>query len=211
MLVSTMSLTEMRDECLKELQHYINVAFIKYKSQINFREKKLEKDFIFKTKRNNNLFIRIKFIINDNGIPTLLSYPYFWYYDDKGVAILAIHDDTAIFVYRGHVIKRIIERFRLSYKPEVLIRNLIKLTITKDGSASDINDEFECHIVNKHGVFYYKITEPGFLIAKTFISREMFFPEQVIQFKKEEEQFIEEINNMSEEEYQEMRREMGYL
>ena len=46
MLVSTMSLTEMRDECLKEVQHYIDVAMIKYKQALRFRNKNMNKELL---------------------------------------------------------------------------------------------------------------------------------------------------------------------
>lgn len=211
MLVSTMSLTEMRDECLKEVQHYIDVAMIKYKQALSFRNKNLNKEFIFKTKRNNNLFIKVKFIYTDTGKPRLLADPYFWFYNQNSVVIIYMLSDGTIIVYRDHVIKRIIQRFRLTYDPKALIRTLIKLTSDEQASHSEIDDNFECHISNKYGVFYYVFPEPCAMIAKTFISRETFSDKQKSQFQQDCDRCEEELEKMSEEEYQDLRRQMGYL
>lgn len=193
MLVSSMSLTEMRDECLKEVQHYIDVAMIKYKQALRFRNKSAIKEFVFKTKRNNNLLIRIELEKSK-----LIAYPYFWYYDNNGLAIIFMFDEFNIFVYRGHIIKRIIERFRLAYKPEVLIRTLDKLIFWGTTSERDENDEF--HIINENGIIYYKFVDSGICVAKTFISCEQLTNKKFETFKKEiEEYYNKKLNNFSEE------------
>lgn len=193
MLVSTMSLTEMRDECLKEVQHYLDVATIKYKQALRFRNKNMNKEFVFKTKRNNNLLIRIELEKSK-----LIAYPYFWYYDDNGLAVIFMFDEFNIFVYRGHVIKRIIERFRLAYKPEVLIRTLDKLIFWGATSERDENDEF--HIINENGVIYYKFVDSGICVAKTFISCEQLTNKKFEILKKEaEEYYSKKLNNSSKE------------
>lgn len=211
MLVSTMSLTEMRDECFNEVQHYIDVAMIKYKQALHFRNNNLNKEFVFKTKRNNNLLIKITFIYSDTGKPRLLADPYFWFYNQNGIVIIYMLADGTIIVYRDHVIKRIIQRFRLTYDPKVLIRTLIKLTSNEQASNSEVDDNFECHISNKYGVFYYILPEPYAMIAKTFISRETFSDKQKSQFQQDYDRCEEELEKMSEEEYQDLRRRMGYL
>jgi len=168
MLVSTMSFSEMKDECFKEAVHYMKVATAKHENRIfhNSGRGGAKYEEFFQTKRNNRC------LVTSTLLPTLefVCECAFYFFDDTGINIIIVYGDGGIYVFRTHVIKRVLQRLRFTVDVKALVRTFLKEFHSLVYRFDYVDDEIE--LGTENGIFYIKQIASDIFVAKTFIGKE---------------------------------------
>lgn len=180
MLVSTMSFSEMRDECSKEAFHYMKVATAKHTNRISHNSGRgglMYEEFI-QTKRNNRCLI-ISILL-----PTFefLCACAFYFFDDTGINIIIVCKNDEIYVFRTHVIKRVLQRLRFTVDVKALVRTFLKEFCSIVYEFSHKDDEIE--LGTQNGIFHIKQIASDIFVVKTFINKESFTKTQLNEYNQ---------------------------